>query len=265
LPAEGEKISLSRLIKGSYPQLEPSSNEKKVISIRVFEQPKIDEDADITGSAAFLQAKEIVEKAKQEAEGILKKAQAEAEKASQQIVEEKKAFAMEKQLTEEEARKQGYAKGHSEGKDKGYQEYQQLIQSAQSVVHSAKKDYQMHVESADKEILQIGLKTAEKILVRKLEEEAESFVDIVKRALKEARDHLEVQLHIHPIHYDLLLENKEDLVRIFPKDVKFYIYPDDELPESSCIIESENGRIDASLDSQLKEIKQKLFDMLEDE
>ena len=49
------------------------------------------------------------------------------------------------------------------------------------------------------------------------------------------------------------------------KDIDFYIYPDDELEETSCIIESENGRIDASVDSQLEEIKIKLFEMLESE
>jgi flagellar assembly protein FliH len=52
---------------------------------------------------------------------------------------------------------------------------------------------------------------------------------------------------------------------IFPKDTELYIFPDDELEESSCIIESENGRMDASVDSQLQEIKVKLTELLEGE
>ena len=35
---------------------------------------------------------------------------------------------------------------------------------------------------------------------------------IVKRAIKEAKDNREVQLHVHPIHYQYLLSKKEELV-----------------------------------------------------
>ena len=42
------------------------------------------------------------------------------------------------------------------------------------------------------------------------------------------------------------------------------MYPNGELDEHACYIESENGRIDASIDSQLQEIKRKLMDILEE-
>lgn len=55
------------------------------------------------------------------------------------------------------------------------------------------------------------------------------------------------------------------MIALFPKELDFYIYPDEELSEMDCIIESANGRIDASIDSQLEEIKNKLIELLESE
>ncbi|MDQ7861366.1 hypothetical protein RCO48_11125 [Peribacillus frigoritolerans] len=69
-----------------------------------------------------------------------------------------------------------------------------------------------------------------------------SFLSIVKRAIKEVRDNREVQLHIHPIQYQSILSHKDELMAIFPKDTELYIFPDDELEESSCIIESEKRK-----------------------
>ena len=45
----------------------------------------------------------------------------------------------------------------------------------------------------------------------------------------------------------------------------YNIFPDDDLKETDCIIESTFGRIDASVDSQLHELKLKLLQILEGE
>jgi len=108
------------------------------------------------------------------------------------------------------------------------------------------------------------MKVAGKILGKKISFE-EEFLGLVKRALKNARDYKNIQLHIHPNHFQFLLAQKEELAAVFPQEVDFYIYPDDEMPEDACIIESENGRTDASVDSQLNEIKLRLFELLEDD
>jgi flagellar assembly protein FliH len=68
---------------------------------------------------------------------------------------------------------------------------------------------------------------------------------------------------VNPSRYSFLLSRKDELIALFPREVDFYIYPDEDLLEEACLIESANGRIDASVDSQLDEIKNKLIDLLE--
>ncbi|MGM9956219.1 MAG: FliH/SctL family protein, partial [Peribacillus sp.] len=122
-----------------------------------------------------------------------------------------------------------------------------------------------HLESSESVILDIALNVAKKIIGQQLEAKEETFLSLVKGAIKEAREYREVQVHIHPSRYQSILSHKDEMIAIFPKEAELYIYPDDELDESSCIIESENGRIDASVDSQLLEIKAKLSELLEGE
>jgi flagellar assembly protein FliH len=254
-------ILLSRLIKSQYTSTLPA--EKKVISIRMLEASNQHED-----HQAFTHTEDerrrILDNAAAEADNIVSRAIEEAEQIRQQIYLEKQEWEQQSSLLAEESRQLGFEQGYQEGKNQGYADYRQPILFAQETVEAAKRDYQNHIESSEKVILDLGVKIAGKILGEKLAA-TEGFLALVKRALKNSRDYKDIQLHVHPKHYQDLLAQKEELIAIFPKDIDFYIYPDDELEETSCIIESENGRIDASVDSQLEEIKIKLFEMLESE
>ncbi|MBT2660212.1 flagellar assembly protein FliH [Bacillus sp. ISL-45] len=254
-------ILLSRLIKSQYTSTLPA--EKKVISIRMLEASNQHEDPQVFTHTED-ERRRILDNAAAAADNIVSRAIEEAEQIRQQIYLEKQEWEQQSSLLAEESRQLGFEQGYQEGKNQGYAEYRQTILFAQETVEAAKRDYQNHIESAEKVILDLGVKIAGKILGEKLAA-AEGFLTLVKRALKNSRDYKDIQLHVHPKHYQDLLSQKEELIAIFPKDIDFYIYPDDELEETSCIIESENGRIDASVDSQLEEIKIKLFEMLESE
>jgi flagellar assembly protein FliH len=254
-------ILLSRLIKSQYTSTMPA--EKKVISIRVMESSN-HQDVPQIFSHTEDERRRILDSALAEADNIVTKAIEEAKQVRQQVQLEKQDWEQQKTLLAEESRQQGFENGYQEGRNKGYEEYRQTILFAQETVDAAKRDYQNHIESSEKVILDLGVKIAGKILGDKLTAD-EGFFTLVKRALKNSRDHKDIQLHVHPKHYQELLAQKDELIAIFPKDIAFYIYPDEELDETSCIIESENGRVDASVDSQLEEIKHKLFEMLESE
>lgn len=254
-------ILLSRLIKSQYTSTVPA--EKKVISIRMLEASN-QQDVPQAFTHTEDERRRILNEAVIEADNLLSKAIEEAEQVRQQIHLEKHEWEQQKSLLAEESRQHGFEEGYQEGRNQGYEEYRQAIVFAQETVDASKRDYQNHIDSSEKVILDLGVKVAGKILGKKLAAE-EGFLPLVKRALKNARDYKDIQLHVHPNRYQELLSQKEELIAIFPKEILFYIFPDDELEETACIIESENGRVDASMDSQLEEIKNKLFEMLESE
>ncbi|MBN8199589.1 flagellar assembly protein FliH [Bacillus sp. NTK034] len=258
-------ILLSRLIK-SYTSAVPKE-EKKVISIRLL-QSNLNHIEDVSEQNTDRTDEELqamMNSAREEAERIVNAARIDSEKKTRQMEEQLEALEQEKQKVLEEARSEGFAAGADEGRQSSLREYSELIHMAREVVNSAKHDYKQHIESSERTILNLGLKVAGKILGEVLDQNSDQFLSIVKRALKEVREYTEIQLHVHPMHYDLILSHKEELIRVFPKETDLYIYPDEELSNTSCIIESANGRIEASVDSQLEEIKRKLFEMLESE
>ena len=109
---------------------------------------------------------------------------------------------------------------------KGYSEMAETLSFAQGIVDLSKQDYAKTIESAEPVILELAIKVAERIIGSKLNENNETFLSIVKRTIKEARDNREVQLHVHPAQYPFILSQKEELAAIFPKNTDFYIYPD---------------------------------------
>ncbi|MDP4105925.1 MAG: flagellar assembly protein FliH [Bacillota bacterium] len=254
---------MSKIIKSQWAQA--IYDEQKIISIKVLESMK---DSNALSEMNFhiaAKQKELLSEAYSQAEMIVKEAEFQAKSIRDQIMEEKSAWEQEKARLIENAKDEGFSQGFNDGVIQGHKEYHEKILFAQEVIHTSKKEYESHIAQADKTILKIGISAAEKILGQKLSESEDCFGAIVKRALKEARESREVQLHVHPCHFDFLLSRKEELAVIFPTETSIYIYPNDELTENSLFIESTNGRIDASIDSQLEELKRKLLELLEDE
>lgn len=256
-------ISLSRLIKSTWVPQE-FSNENKVISIKAIKN-HTDDTEEESSLVSYQERERILAEAQSEADRIVQEAREYAAGVREQMELEKQSFQLELQAMAEQAQNTGFMQGHEEGKQLGYNEAQALIEQAKETVSLSKYDYEKKVDSSERTILSLALKVAEKIIADTLTGDSELFLPLVKKALKEAREYREIQLHIHPSHYEFLLVQKEDLIRIFPKETELYIFPDSELTEQSCIIESANGRIDASVDQQLDEIKRKLYELLESE
>ena len=130
------------------------------------------------------------------------------------------------------------------------------------MITAAKNDYHSYLESSERTILELALKIASKIVAIKIEDD-QYFLSLVKKAVKEVRNFSETQIHVHPNQYEFLLSKKEELLSIFTQDTNLVIYPDSDLSEGCCLIESPSGRIDAGIDTQLTEIKNALIESLE--
>lgn len=239
--------------------------DQKIIKIKTFENIETISEIETNSVQNEAQIQQLLHNANAEAEQILQNAREEVKQLELQMQEQRESLQQEKQAIFEQAHTEGYAAGLEEGRQQGYKEFAEHLTLAKHTVELSKKDYGTYVDQAERTVLQIGIKVAGKIVNQTLAENAEHYFSFVKRALKEAREQTDVQLHVHPVQYEFLLEHKDELVAVFPKETKLYIFPNEELSETSCVIESDSGRIDASIDSQLKEIKDKLFEKMESE
>ncbi|MEH6942177.1 flagellar assembly protein FliH [Bacillus sp. JJ722] len=257
---------MSRIIKSPWTNNE--STERKIIEIKSLPNFDLSPHEQEEENIVFNQREidEIFNKANGEAEAIIQAANQQGEAIRAEIEAEKQHWQeVDRRQLEEDARRIGYEDGCSMGRQQGYEEMHEQIEHAKNIVELSKNDYKNYLQSSEKTILELSVQIAEKIIDTELKTSKDVILSIVKKVIKEAREYREVRLMIHPNNYENILLQKEELQGIFPKETDFYIFPDDEIDETSCIIESSNGRIDASIDSQLNEVKQKLLEILEGE
>ena len=258
---------MSRIIKSSW--IANRSIENRKIELKSIESsvPLVEEHTDLPDAHAVIAEREaIIQKAQEEAASIIQLSQREAERVQQEISQQQEQWLnVERRLLEEEAKQIGYEEGYSVGKQQGFEDMQELIRLAQNVVSSSKVDYQHYLDSAESTILELAVSVAEKIIHHQIQSAEETYLQLVKKAIKDAREFEHVELRVHPFQYEKVLVQKDELQGIFPKETNFFIFPDEELSETDCIIETTSGRIDASVDSQLKEMKHKLHELLEGE
>ncbi|WP_017727310.1 flagellar assembly protein FliH [Halalkalibacterium ligniniphilum] len=265
---------MSKIIKTSY--LSETKTESKVIELRtillerdfsleiekdeleepVYDLPSQEEVAEAINkqlAEAKEKAKAIVTEAEQQKEFIEKEMKARQERAQQEIENARKA-----------AEEQGYQAGFSEGQIAGEASYSEQISEAKILVDLAKKDYLETIEEAEPVIIELAAALCQRIIETKLLEDEQLWDRLVKQVIQEVREHDQVNVFVHPKWYERTLQQKIELSGIIGHQEMLYVYPDATLPENGCTVETKFGRIDASLDSQLSELKQQLLEKLKE-
>jgi flagellar assembly protein FliH len=258
-----ETILLSRIIKSSIAQT-IHENEKVISLKRVMPLGKFKQhEANEFELNRANQVNHIIEEAKEKAARIIEEAKEMTLHNQSQIEREREKWGIEREQLMQEAYNAGFLQGEEEGRNKGYQEYQQRLMEANEMTELNKQQYHDYIHNAEKVIVSLGITCAEKILNRKLEDEPDHFLSIVEQGLKEVRDLPHIQIHVHPSKHKLLVENKNELEVMFPTNVQCFIYANDDLEPEECYIETNQGRVIVSVDSQLRELKLKLLHFLE--
>jgi flagellar assembly protein FliH len=260
-------ILLSRLIKSHFSN--PQHEEKKVIQLQALTFNKMDQESQESPEAVALKIKAeadlVLQKARVTEEKMMSEAQMNLKQTQKNIEQLKVDWEAEKEVLIETVRQQAFQEGLKLGMEEGSKHFSELISEAKTIIEKTKTDYISQVEQSEETILKLGLKIAGKILHVQLAEKQENFLQIVKHAIKEVKDYADINIVVHPHMYELVSSQKDELKAMFNNDKNLYIYPDEEIQETSCIIESSFGRIDASVDSQLAELKVKLLELLEEE
>lgn len=251
-------ISLSRI----YKQIPIKTEDEKVISIQNIHRGQTPEEIEYLSSLHGEKAK-IVTEAQNEAKEIIEKANKEYDKICKQIEQMRQNFEQEQEQIHEQAELSGYQEGLSKGKESGYLEYIGHLEEANKITEQSKAAYQKQIDDSEKTILLIGLHVAEKILATELADNVERFIPVVKRSMKEMREFKEVQIHVHPNQYNTLINHKDEIDSILHNGTKCFIYVDEDVEEYACVIETEKGKIDATISTQLTEMKTRLLELLE--
>lgn len=164
---------------------------------------------------------------------------------ARRIVQEAEAEA---QRILEEAREQAaetHQRGFEEGREAGLAEHTRQI--AHALLRVRRIEEQLEAEY-------IGLlrECVEKIIGQELQQAPEAIVGVVRTALLDARQQREVIVRVNPDDAETLRRQQPRLLEVLARANTIDVRPDPGITRGGCVVATELGTIDATLERQLE-------------
>ena len=131
---------------------------------------------------------------------------------------------------------------------------QGLTEFNKQILHYEQKIKEME-HTLQKQVLPIALKAAKRIVGCELKNHPETIVDIVRKTLKPVTQSHHIKIYVNKKDKGLLETEKNALKNLFDYIKTFVIEERDDISPGGCIIETEAGIINASLESQWRALE----------
>ncbi|WP_197275632.1 flagellar assembly protein FliH [Bacillus sp. FJAT-22090] len=253
---------LSRIFRNV--QVNGNSEKTRPIQIKSLQlREEIDIDQPLSLDVILKERDQLLYEAEEQIASTKEALAQEIEQTKQYVDEQLKTWEEQKIAYQKAAYDEGFMQGLEEGRNKAIADMQQSLSIANETIQVAHENATNYLQQQEQVILELAIRTAERIIGTKLEEEEELFLSVVKRGLKEVREMKEIKLYVSPTYFKLVSNNRDELASIFPVDVPFMIFVDEDMNDTDCYIETNHGRIVVSIDEQLQELRLKLVEILD--
>jgi Flagellar biosynthesis/type III secretory pathway protein len=166
----------------------------------------------------------------------------------------------------QEGHEQGYREGYNHGKDAAQAEMQQALQSsiekAQHLVKTAEQEIDQMFIDAERQIVEIALSVASKLLAREVEDNPTTVLPIVKEALSKVTDQNQITIRVNSEDYEMVLMAKRDLHLMIGRENAISVTADHTVSAGGCVIETGLGTVDARLDTKLELVYKAIQEVL---
>ncbi len=201
--------------------------------------------------------------AKKEAEEIVSRAKAEAERLKSEaeiIVVEARKNAEE---IESQAYALGYEQGQKDGKELGIKQYQVAIQHLERLLKSFKEETARLSSAYEAQMVQICLLVAKAIIEKEVSEDSELIKRVLSKALDRTIEGSSVTVLVNPRDLEGLDEEfLESLSTPGGNIVK--LKADAQVSRGGCMIETDFGLVDATMESRwlclMEDINRQIFE-----
>jgi len=129
-----------------------------------------------------------------------------------------------------------------------------LSEFNKQILHYEQRIKQMEHE-LQKMILPLALRAAKKIVGRELQSNPETIVDIVRQTLKPVTQNHHIRIFVAKEDKEILEQKKKELKAILEQVQTFIIEEKEDITPGGCIIETEAGIINASLENQWRALE----------
>ncbi len=184
--------------------------------------------------------------------GVVNAEEYEAKTVAKQIIADAQAKAEEIKAEALRFKEEVFAKARDEAKaDVQARQAEELAR--------AKMQAGQIIADSEKDVLDLALKVAAKIISRDLERDPELMMEIVANCTEAARSSKAMIMKVHPEDGKLLREKKPRLIELIGRAVDISIRDDSEVERGGCIIQTEYGTIDGQIRTQFEMLRNVLM------
>ncbi|WP_258359725.1 FliH/SctL family protein [Moorella sulfitireducens] len=222
-------------------------------------RPGEGQDTGNPGDGAAAKAGAMEEAAARErAAAILEQARREADAIKDAAFEER-------QKVLEEGRAAGEARGYREGLAQAEEEALRIRREAEAareearqVLQEARRVYQETISAAEGDIIELALAIAGKIIGREIELRPDLVVEMARQAIRQVAEGQNYIIYASPEAAGAIRQRRAELLAEAAPGARLQVIADPAFKGGGCRVETENGFIDAAIDTQMEELK-KIF------
>ena len=190
-----------------------------------------------------------------EAGRVLEQAKIDAEKMLQETREQVSRI-------EEEARQKGESTGREEGYAEGRKEVQRLVERLHKIIDRAIEKREEMIDEAETQMIDLVLLVSRKVIKVISENQKNVVVNNIVQALRKLKSRGDVAIRVNLADLDLATDHTRDFMKMVENVKSITVLEDTSVDPGGCIIETDFGQIDARITSQLKEIEEKIMELV---
>ncbi len=199
------------------------------------------------GEASEFVSVDQIEKARREAEMILREARFEAER----LMEEARAgIAAEAEESGRLARENGYA----EGERQAQRQYAALVREAEETLESARTSYQETLAGMESDMVSLILEIAKKVIGTEIATQPESILGIIRTTMADVTPAEKAVVKVSPEDYAYVCEHLERLTSSLGNLCELDIRRDGTLQKGACLVDTGYGTADGSAQTRTAQI-----------
>jgi flagellar biosynthesis/type III secretory pathway protein FliH len=126
-------------------------------------------------------------------------------------------------------------------------------------------EFDEFVKSFEKKLVSMSMAAAKKIIAQELQTNPTLVTNTINRALTFVNEKKNIVIELNPADKKLLEQNKAVAALIEAKNMKWDLAENADISQGGCVIRSQLGTVDASVENQLKLIETFLEENLHDE
>lgn len=224
------------------------------------------EEAERIVNEAEERAFQEVKKKTEDAQTQKDEAEAEAERIKQAAQSEAEQIEAEARKKAEGIERDAFDRGLSQGKDEGYREGKaeadRIVERLHVVLNRAIERRNEIIEESENQVINLVLNIAKKVIKVISENQKNVVTNNVIQSLRKLKSKSDVTIRVNLADLKTVSEHKEEIVKAIERVGNITVAEDTTVDPGGAIVETDFGEIDARIASQLREIEDRILELM---